>query len=173
MADTVRIIEFDYEMKTTTVTEENIVVALTSEPIPIPATTSGATGTFTVGETVTQAISGATAKVVSDDGAGAMTLSDIIGTFDQTNIVTGGTSGFECTFGAIVIPLPITGIVAEVEAWDGIIHKFSWTCTSNGELVTGTELDPTKSFSMKFSTNILDVLNDKTKLDDHAFGAVL
>ena len=35
MADTVRIIEFDYEMKTTTVTAENIIVVLASEPIPV------------------------------------------------------------------------------------------------------------------------------------------
>ncbi len=50
-------------------------------------------GTFTVGETVTQATSGATGIVGAwDDRNKVMTLSQATGTFDVTHVVTGGTS---------------------------------------------------------------------------------
>ncbi len=50
-------------------------------------------GTFTVGETVTQAVSGATGIVGAWDSRNrVLTLNQATGTFDTTNVVTGGTS---------------------------------------------------------------------------------
>jgi len=60
---------------------------------------STASGTFQIGETVTQAVSGATG-VVSKVFTDRLILHSITGTFDTTNTVTGGTSGATCVLTA-------------------------------------------------------------------------
>jgi hypothetical protein len=54
------------------------------------------TGTFVLGETVTQAVSGATGKFVKET-AGVMTLYNVVGTLNAVNVLTGGTSGATTT----------------------------------------------------------------------------
>src|SRR5258708_14346610 len=54
------------------------------------------TGTFLVGETVTQSTSGATGLFVREV-SGVMTLRTTVGTFDNTHVLTGGTSGATTT----------------------------------------------------------------------------
>lgn len=53
---------------------------------------SGGSGTFTYGETVTQATSGATGTFYYEEG-GKVYLIDVSGTFNGANALTGGTSG--------------------------------------------------------------------------------
>jgi hypothetical protein len=50
------------------------------------------TGTFVIGETVTQSVSGATGYVMEDD-AGTLYVQDASGTFTGTNLLTGAISG--------------------------------------------------------------------------------
>jgi hypothetical protein len=54
------------------------------------------TGTFTVGETITQATSGATGTVTSVQ-TGYIYYKGVSGTFNGTNVITGGTSGATAT----------------------------------------------------------------------------
>lgn len=68
-------------------------------------------------------------------------------------------------------PNTIVGTVEELSAWNGTKHSFVWTCVDNGELATSTDLNPSRQFAMHFSENILDVLNDKSKIDNHIFGS--
>jgi hypothetical protein len=49
-------------------------------------------GDFTVGEIITDDVSGATAKVIADSGT-VLSLVNVVGTFGDTNGITGGTSG--------------------------------------------------------------------------------
>lgn len=61
---------------------------------------SAISGSFTNLESVSQATSGATGvflKQSTTTGAGTMTLGNIVGTFDNTNVITGGTSGKTAT----------------------------------------------------------------------------
>ena len=57
---------------------------------------SGASGAFTVGETITGGTSGATAVYVSDDGS-TMNLTSVSETFQSGETITGGTSGETAT----------------------------------------------------------------------------
>lgn len=54
--------------------------------------TGTVTGTLVVGETITQATSGATAKVAVLNANGSIDVNTVTGTFDNTHLVTGGTS---------------------------------------------------------------------------------
>lgn len=72
------------------------------------------TGTFQVGETVTQATSGATGIVV-DNGTnfgtiGGITIKTITGTFDTSHVVTGGTSSATGTPTSILANTKILGL---------------------------------------------------------------
>lgn len=61
---------------------------------------SAISGSFTNLESVSQAVSGATAiflKQSTTTGAGTMTLGNVVGTFNGTNVITGGTSGKTAT----------------------------------------------------------------------------
>jgi|GEM_PF-4031902 len=68
---------------------------------PISKLTIGAitSGPLRHGERVTQATSGATGTVVKNTYTGTtkLYLADIIGEFDATNVITGGTTGATCT----------------------------------------------------------------------------
>jgi len=73
------------------------------------------TGTFQLGETVTQATSGATGVVIAldSDFAGApsgITVNAITGTFDTSHVVTGGTSGATGTPSTILANNLILGL---------------------------------------------------------------
>ena len=59
------------------------------------------TGTFVPGELVTQATSLATGRVVFSE-TNKLFLRDITGTFDNTNVLTGGTSGATATASAVL-----------------------------------------------------------------------
>jgi hypothetical protein len=63
-------------------------------------TYSAISGAFTDLEPVSQAVSGATGVFLyqtTTTGAGTMTLGNVVGTFNNTNIITGGTSGATAT----------------------------------------------------------------------------
>lgn len=64
---------------------------------PLLLTAEGGSGTFTVGETVTQAGSTATGQFVSESG-GLIALIPLTGTFNTSGAFTGGTSGATRTF---------------------------------------------------------------------------
>lgn len=75
-------------------------------------TTGAFTGTFVLGETVTQATSGATGVVeaISTTAPSALVLKSVTGTFDATHVLTGGTSGATATASAVSIIKNIMGI---------------------------------------------------------------
>lgn len=60
-------------------------------------TYTGLTLVFSAGEVITGATSGATATVISDNGATSMVVEDIDGAFDIGEVITGGTSGATAT----------------------------------------------------------------------------
>ena len=63
-------------------------------------TYSATSGAFTNLESVSQAVSGATGiflKQTTITGAGTMTLGNVVGTFNNTNVITGGTSAKTAT----------------------------------------------------------------------------
>jgi len=77
-------------------------------------TYSGASGAFTLGETVTGGTSGATAVVVSDVSASNyMTLSTVVGTFAVGETITGGISGDTATVVKFVVRNKIVGLCNE------------------------------------------------------------
>ncbi len=63
-------------------------------------------GTFTAGETVTQATSGATGTVCVNTSATPLTLCNTTGSFDNSHTATGGSSGAHC--------VPTTGTLISV-----------------------------------------------------------
>lgn len=79
---------------------------------------TGLTGTFVLGETVTQTISSATGIVLAQSTVG-VTLGSITGTFDATHLLTGGTSGATATASALVTNNKIFGLsLTEVTSTD-------------------------------------------------------
>ena len=70
----------------------------------LKVTMGAITGAYTVGETVTQATSGATGIINAINGASnqILYLTNVTGTFDNTHVVTGGTSGATATPTTIV-----------------------------------------------------------------------
>jgi hypothetical protein len=63
------------------------------------------TGTFQVGETVTDTITGATAEIVTDNGSDSMTVTNVVGYFQNGDSIEGGTSGATALLNA-----PIPGV---------------------------------------------------------------
>ena len=73
--------------------------------------TGAYTGTFVLGETVSQATSGATGVVVAIGGTvTGLALKSVTGTFDATHLLTGGTSGATATATAATINKKIFGV---------------------------------------------------------------
>lgn len=67
------------------------------------------TGTFVLGESVSQATSGATGVIVAITAAG-ITVDTVTGTFDTTHVVTGGTSSATMTPSSVLTDNKILGI---------------------------------------------------------------
>lgn len=59
------------------------------------------TGTFQVGEVVTDGITGATATVVTDNGSDSMTVTNVVGYFQDGDSISGGTSGATALLNAV------------------------------------------------------------------------
>lgn len=79
-------------------------------PYAASSTLFGAqTGTFVLGETVTQATSSATGVIVAITAAGIV-VKTVTGTFDTTHVVTGGTSSATMTPTAVVANSKILGL---------------------------------------------------------------
>lgn len=73
--------------------------------------TGAFTGTFVLGETVTQATSGATGVVLAiSTSPTALVLKSVTGTFDATHVLTGGTSGATATATSVAITKKIFGL---------------------------------------------------------------
>ncbi len=66
-------------------------------------------GPFVLGEVVTQTTSGATG-IVTDVGVGDLSLTDVTGTFDATNTLTGGTSGATATATSLLLDVAVTSL---------------------------------------------------------------
>lgn len=62
-------------------------------------------GTFQVGETVTDTITGATAEIVTDNGSDSMTVTNVVGYFQNGDSIEGGTSG-----ATALLDAPIPGV---------------------------------------------------------------
>ncbi len=71
-------------------------------------TTGAFTGTFVVGEAVSQATSGATGIVIAI-GTQKLVIGTVAGTFDNSHVITGGTSGATATASAVSIIKNIMG----------------------------------------------------------------
>lgn len=100
---------------------------------PISKLTIGAitSGPLRHGERVTQATSGATGTVVRDTYTGntKLYLADIIGEFDATNVITGGTTGATCTPSAKpASAFETTSIITAVASGNKLVRASgSWT----------------------------------------------
>ena len=60
-------------------------------------------GSFSLGETVTQAVTGASGVVVAVVAGVSLEMTDVSGTFDATNILTGGSSGATGTATSLLV----------------------------------------------------------------------
>lgn len=76
-------------------------------------TVTSASGTFTVGETITGGTSSATAKIVLDPESGSLTITDVAGVFADTETITGGTSSETATVSGTVTQTAIIKKIAE------------------------------------------------------------
>ena len=129
-------------------------------------TLSGITGTFVVGETITDGTSGATATVVSVS-AHSLTINTIaVGAFGATHTITGGTSGATATIASLDLPTYAFSVQASNQVMPPNLslpssptNKYEgvgYTDTSSGAFYNvGNEYSPggntqTKKFSIAF-----------------------
>jgi hypothetical protein len=85
------------------------------------------TGTFVLGETVTQATSGATGVVLAVI-TGGVYLGSVTGTFDNTHVITGGTSTATGTATSVNIAKKIYGIANQmIQSTDADYAKARFT----------------------------------------------
>ncbi len=97
-------------------------------------TYSSLIGVFTIGETVTGSISGATGVVVFKTGTASLRVNAVTGVFDAADSLTGGTSGAtaDVDVATIVTQVTTTGITVEAVAGS------AWSGAQTGQVLSST-----------------------------------
>lgn len=80
---------------------QTLASGVTTYPVNIITLTIGASGSFSVGETITGGTSGVTASVLTKPSSTTMTISIPSGTFTASETITGGTSSASTTVSSV------------------------------------------------------------------------
>jgi hypothetical protein len=75
-------------------------------------------GSYTLNEIVTQSVSGATGQIVAIDPGVSMDLTNVTGTFDATNLLTGADSGATSTATSLLLEQAATSLGVGVDTSD-------------------------------------------------------
>jgi len=108
------------EEVTQTMAQLSSTSAITEYPLGTITLTVAASANFSIGETITGSVSGATAKVITKPSATTMTITVPVGTFVSTDDVTGSTSA---TVSAVTTVPSLTDTQATVDILEAVIRR--------------------------------------------------
>jgi len=101
---------------------QNLIVGITEYPVGTITLSVGASGSFTVGETITGGTSTATASIISAPTATSMTITVPSGTFTASETITGGTSSATTTVSSIV---SFEDVQATIDVLTAVVRRSS------------------------------------------------
>lgn len=129
------------------------------------------TGTFQIGETVTQATSGATGIVIAlgtDFSANGIVVDTITGAFDTTHTVTGGTSDATMTPSSVVANNKILGLSnQQITA-----ASSDWLDTDDLDVSTPVNIMDILDIPVSVGTPVLSMVGQYVNVDPANPGAV-
>ena len=117
-------------------------------------------GSFSLGETVTQAVTGASGVVVAVVAGVSLEMTDVSGTFDATNILTGGSSGATGTATSLLVEQASTDLGSGLSA-----GEFGLAMSTEG----GLDRIPT-SVRPALEGVPVEITGDKTKFFFRVYG---
>jgi hypothetical protein len=143
---------------------------------------TGVSGTYTVGETVTEATSGYTGTVQSYS-SGTLVIDDLSGAFTAGRVITGGTSSATGTSSSITeiyahpLPsdfediLPLGAGLVQLDTNNAVIREFgqtSYGSLNEGYYLTGENLvlTPEKPLSVTYTFRYIPTIADIAASDD-------
>jgi hypothetical protein len=122
------------------------------------------TGNFTLGNTLTGGTSGATARIVADVDAGAtgtLTLYDVVGTFQNGEVITDGSGGSAAVNGTItdgrckIVTDSIQGYDAQTANFTAGATITGGTSGAKGVIISDTDAGATGSLVINFLDGLL------------------
>jgi len=99
---------------------QNLVVGVLEYPVGTITMSVAASGSFTVGETITGGTSAATASVITKPSATSMTITVPSGTFAAAETITGGTSGATTTVSSVV---SLENVQSTIDTLSAVIRR--------------------------------------------------
>ena len=101
---------------------QNLIIGITEYPVGTITLSVGASGSFTIGETITGGTSTATASIISAPTATSMTITVPSGTFSASETITGGTSSATTTVSSIV---SFEDVQATIDVLTAVVRRSS------------------------------------------------
>ena len=99
---------------------QNLIVGILEYPVGTITLSVAASGSFTIGETITGGTSAATAAIITAPTATSMTITVPSGTFVATETITGGTSGATTTVSSAV---SLENVQATIDTLSAVIRR--------------------------------------------------
>ena len=99
---------------------QNLLVGVLEYPAGTITMSVAASGSFTVGETITGGTSAATASVITKPSATSMTITVPSGTFAAAETITGGTSGATTTVSSVV---SLENVQSTIDTLSAVIRR--------------------------------------------------
>jgi hypothetical protein len=99
---------------------QNLIVGIIEYPVGTITLSVAASGSFTIGETITGGTSAATAAIITTPTATSMTITVPSGTFAAAETITGGTSGATTTVSSVV---SLENVQATIDTLSAVIRR--------------------------------------------------
>ena len=99
---------------------QNLIAGILEYPVGTITLSVAASGSFTIGETITGGTSAATAAIITAPTATSMTITVPSGTFVATETITGGTSGATTTVSSAV---SLENVQATIDTLSAVIRR--------------------------------------------------
>jgi hypothetical protein len=99
---------------------QNLIVGIIEYPVGTITLSVAASGSFTIGETITGGTSAATAAIITAPTATSMTITVPSGTFAAAETITGGTSGATTTVSSAV---SLENVQATIDTLSAVIRR--------------------------------------------------
>lgn len=99
---------------------QNLIVGIIEYPVGTITLSVAASGSFTIGETITGGTSAATAAIITTPTATSMTITVPSGTFAAAETITGGTSGATTTVSSAV---SLENVQATIDTLSAVIRR--------------------------------------------------
>jgi hypothetical protein len=99
---------------------QNLIAGILEYPVGTITLSVAASGSFTIGETITGGTSAATASIITAPTATSMTITLPSGTFVATETITGGTSGATTTVSSAV---SLENVQATIDTLSAVIRR--------------------------------------------------